>query len=224
MDIGQISIFMADVAVRLFALVIALISRETITAYMAYYLGDKRKEILERKTISPIPHVDKIGTLLFPLGMVLLQVPILIGWAKPLHYNPRYFKSPQNGFVLITLTRMAINFVIAFFMATLLGVFIQDIYYKPEDMIKSPLGFLLTHVIFICTALGIFNVLPFPGSDMWNLILTKSAHKTQAFLLQNQGLISIALFILFFAGAFHFVFNLFFMILQIYIGLLIAIF
>ena len=78
-DIGTIAI---QFAVLLFSLSI----HEASHAWMADRLGDYTARYLGRVTLNPIPHIDPIGTILFPLLQFFTNFP-LIGWAKPVPIN-----------------------------------------------------------------------------------------------------------------------------------------
>src|SRR6185312_1644769 len=73
-------------------LIFSIILHELAHVYMANYLGDPTARLLGRLTLNPISHIDPLGTIAVPLIMWLAQgfspTPILIGYAKPVPYNP----------------------------------------------------------------------------------------------------------------------------------------
>ena len=69
------------------ALLFSLSVHEASHATAAYLLDDDTAARLGRMTINPLPHLDPIGTVLFPL-MGLLFGGFFIGWAKPVPFDP----------------------------------------------------------------------------------------------------------------------------------------
>lgn len=73
-------------------LIFSIILHEVAHGYMANYLGDPTARLMGRLTLNPISHIDPLGTLLLPFFMWFAQgfgpTPILIGYAKPVPYNP----------------------------------------------------------------------------------------------------------------------------------------
>src|ERR1700739_2133873 len=76
----------------LIVLIVSVILHEVAHGYMANYLGDPTARIQGRLTLNPLSHIDPLGTILLPLLMWIGQGfaphPILIGYAKPVPYNP----------------------------------------------------------------------------------------------------------------------------------------
>jgi len=92
-DIGRIAI---QFAVLLFSLSI----HEAAHAWMADRFGDYTARYLGRVTINPIPHIDPIGTILFPLLQFFTPFP-LIGWAKPVPVNAARLRDPRRDQIFI---------------------------------------------------------------------------------------------------------------------------
>ena len=71
-------------------------------AWTAFRLGDDTAARLGRMTLSPLEHIDPIGTVLLPL----LGVPF--GWAKPVPINPLRFHRAVNQRTGVALTAAAV--------------------------------------------------------------------------------------------------------------------
>src|SRR4051812_30924831 len=78
----------ARVVNMMIALIIALTFHEAAHALMARLQGDRTPQIDGRLTLNPIPHIDPIGTLFFPL-LGAMAGGFLFGWAKPVNVDPR---------------------------------------------------------------------------------------------------------------------------------------
>jgi Zn-dependent protease len=68
-------------------LIVAFSVHEFAHAFVAYKFGDPTAKNQGRLTLSPLVHLDPIGTIaLFLLGF---------GWAKPVPVNRFFFKNPR---------------------------------------------------------------------------------------------------------------------------------
>ncbi|MBI3420647.1 MAG: site-2 protease family protein [Candidatus Sungbacteria bacterium] len=85
-----------EVAILIFSVVIHEVSH----GYAALWLGDKTAHYAGRLTLNPIKHLDPFGSVLLPVLLLLLtqgQGPV-IGWAKPVPFNPYNLRNPFRGF------------------------------------------------------------------------------------------------------------------------------
>ena len=80
-------ISLPTVLISYVALLFSLSVHEASHATAAYLLDDDTAARLGRMTLNPMPHLDPIGTVVFPL-MGLLFGGFFIGWAKPVPFNP----------------------------------------------------------------------------------------------------------------------------------------
>jgi Zn-dependent protease len=77
-----------DLIFGLVILVVSVILHEVAHGYMANWLGDPTARLQGRLTLNPISHIDPVGTIIVPALLVFTHSPILIGYAKPVPYNP----------------------------------------------------------------------------------------------------------------------------------------
>ena len=79
-------------------LIFAMTVHEVAHGWVSYKFGDPTAKMMGRLTLNPIPHVDLVGTILLPLGLLVLSwatggfMPI-IGWAKPVPVDARYYRN-----------------------------------------------------------------------------------------------------------------------------------
>ena len=117
-DIGLVAI---QFAVLLFSLSI----HEAAHAWMADRCGDYTARYLGRVTLNPVPHIDPIGTVLFPLLQLFTSFP-LIGWAKPVPVNPVHLRNQSRDHMLISAAGPGANLVaggVAFLLMVILKLF-----------------------------------------------------------------------------------------------------
>ena len=144
-----------DVIIGIVALVFSIIVHEVAHGYMAYRLGDPTARDANRLTLNPLPHIDLMGSILLPLFLIIAKSPVLLGWAKPVPFNPRYFRDVKKGVMLVGLAGPASNLVLAFIAGIILRIL-------PFEGI---IGFFLAQVCMVNVILAVFNLIPIPPLD-----------------------------------------------------------
>lgn len=77
------------VSVQLVPFVMAVVFHEYAHGFVANRWGDPTAKEQGRLTLNPVPHMDPIGTVLFPLINMLSGMNLLFGWARPVPIDPR---------------------------------------------------------------------------------------------------------------------------------------
>ena len=90
----------------------ALVLHEVAHGFAAWRLGDPTAKRSGRLSLNPLKHIDPFGTVILPLMLMLMNMPVF-GYAKPVPYNPRYFKDPRKGDVIVGLAGPAANLAMA---------------------------------------------------------------------------------------------------------------
>jgi Zn-dependent protease len=93
-------------------------------AWMATKLGDPLPRAQGRLTLSPVRHVDPIGTLVMPFLMVFFHLP-LIAWGKPVRTDPRAYTkslSRSTGSMLVSISGPLMNLAMAAIVTVVLVV------------------------------------------------------------------------------------------------------
>ncbi len=104
------------IAVWALPVLFAITLHEVAHGWVASKLGDPTAKNRGRLTINPIKHVDPMGTIVVPLFLAMVS-PFIIGWAKPVPVEPRYFKSPLLDMALVAVAGPVSNFFMACFWA-----------------------------------------------------------------------------------------------------------
>lgn len=165
-DIGTIAI---QFAVLLFSLSI----HEASHAWVADRRGDYTARYLGRVTLNPIPHIDLIGTILFPLLQFFTHFP-LIGWAKPVPINPVHLRNPHKDQIYISLAGPASNLFAAFVaFCALIAMKIAspeargfiDIGLLSKGSYMAPILLIIYYTMIINVLLAFFNLIPIPPLD-----------------------------------------------------------
>ncbi|MEK7076964.1 MAG: site-2 protease family protein, partial [Patescibacteria group bacterium] len=83
---------------QLLVLVFSVMIHEISHGYMAERLGDPTARLAGRLTLNPLKHLDPFGSVLLPFLLYYFGSPVLLGWAKPVPYNPyNLHKDYQHG-------------------------------------------------------------------------------------------------------------------------------
>jgi Zn-dependent protease len=97
-------------------LVALLTFHEFAHAWTAWKCGDDTARLQGRLSLNPIVHIDPIGTVLLPLFMIFASPSIgrfLVGWAKPVPFNPGNLNHRWRDEMLIAMAGPAMNVILA---------------------------------------------------------------------------------------------------------------
>ncbi len=174
-------------------LIMSVMIHEVSHGYAALYLGDVTAKYAGRLTLNPIKHIDPVGSILLPFIFAIMGSGLILGWAKPVPYNPYNLRNQRWGELIVAIAGPASNFIIAIVFGLLIRF--SDIFGLPSTFVE-----LSASVVLINLVLAVFNLIPIPPLDgskiLFALIPTESALKIRA-TFERYGLFLI-LFIAFF--------------------------
>ncbi|MDX2041531.1 MAG: site-2 protease family protein [Acidobacteriota bacterium] len=143
---------------------LSLTVHECAHAWMAERVGDPTARYLGRVTLNPIPHIDPIGTILFPL-IAYTTGAWLFGWAKPVPYNPLNLRDRKWGEILIAAAGPLSNvLLVIIFLVLAKGVFQTSLVNSLGDM-ADPIAAVVRTGIQLNIILAVFNMIPVPPLD-----------------------------------------------------------
>jgi Zn-dependent protease len=149
--------------VQLPPFIMAVVFHEFAHGFIANRWGDTTARDRGRLTLNPIPHIDPIGTLLFPIINMLSGISLLIGWARPVPIDPRKFRKFRLGLFCVSLAGPAMNVLLALLSAC---AFASLYRWMPKDFyLFEPLVAMCGVSISLNYALAIFNMIPLPPLD-----------------------------------------------------------
>lgn len=138
------------------ALVIGITFHEFSHALIADQLGDRRPRALGRVSLNPAAHIDPVGALVFLLAG--------FGWGRPVPVNVYALRPGRIGMAMVAAGGPVANVMVAVAAAVL---------YRLLDLGGAG-GFPLETafwVVFFNILLAIFNLLPIPPLDGYNVLL-----------------------------------------------------
>ena len=187
MDINH---FMQQLVILAPPFLFALTFHELAHGYVAWNLGDPTAKNAGRLTMNPLKHIDPLGVIAF----IIMK----IGWAKPVPVDPRYFKDPQKGMLLVALAGPAANVVTAIASAILVKFLIM-VPVIPMFILKPMVGMLVASV-WINIMLAVFNCLPIPPLDGSKVLMGILPPRMAYSYAKMEPYGFILLLILFYAG------------------------
>ena len=158
----------AFIAAFMVSLVIALTFHEFSHAWSANELGDPTAKNLGRLTLNPVKHLDPMGT--------ILMLVVGFGFAKPTPVNPsRLRNGPVRGRMMVAAAGPLSNFFMAALVAVPLKLGLIDTVASFDDISEASgieiLGLFLIFIVFFNILIGIFNLVPIPPLDGFDVLL-----------------------------------------------------
>lgn len=192
-----------DVVFYILVLFLSVIIHEVFHGLAARYLGDRTAEHEGRLTLNPISHIDPFGTIILPLLLVLSHSPFLVGWAKPVPYNPYNFR-PEKwiirwGEAFVAFAGPFSNIVIFLIFGLFIRFFEPLLSVMPFLSVVVPALPLIQLIVIVNIVLAVFNLVPIPpldGSKILFSIFPRSIMPLRSFLEKYQLLLAL-FFILF---------------------------
>ncbi len=150
----MISSYIQEIALLAVPVLFSITFHEVSHGYAAFRLGDPTARNAGRLTLNPISHID-------PVGLLVLVVTRMIGWAKPVPVDPRYFKNPRQDMMWVSLAGPASNLLLA----VVFAVISRMVPPIAQSSFLYPLAIMLQFMIVINVGLAVFNLIPIPPLD-----------------------------------------------------------
>ena len=168
---------------RLVTLFLVMPVHEAAHALVAKWLGDDTAERQGRISLNPFAHLDLFGSILIVFTG--------FGWAKPVQVNPNRMKNPRGGYALTALAGPVSN-LIAGFIAILIWACLLcteagiSAYLSPDITTMSSVLMLLKSLFSINIGLAMFNLIPFPPLDGFNIVRYFFGEKIDRWFYEHQ--------------------------------------
>jgi Zn-dependent protease len=163
-------------------LLFSVIAHEIAHGWAALRQGDRTALDAGRLTWNPRPHIDPFFTILLPIMTIAGSVaagarPMIFGGAKPVPVDPRNYKHPRMGDIIVSLAGVATNALIIVVCVVLYAI--AGALGKAAPALLGTLGIVQAMCdigISINTLLIAFNLLPIPpldGSHVFKYLLPR---------------------------------------------------
>jgi len=180
--------------IQIAILLISVVIHEVSHGAMANYLGDPTAKYAGRLTLNPIKHLDLWGSIFVPIFLLVVNSPVLFGWAKPVPYNPYNLKNKKWGPGLVAAAGPGSNLIIAliFGLALRFMPLTQSLYL--QNLIQ-----IFTYIVILNLLLAVFNLVPIPPLDGSKIVFTFFPNKYRHMLanIERYSLVILLFFIFF---------------------------
>ncbi len=151
--------------------IFAITLHEAAHGYVARMFGDPTAAQMGRITLNPIRHIDPVGTILVPLGILLMSrilggPAMLFGWAKPVPVDWSRLRRPKRDMLWVAAAGPAANL----FMAILWAISLRLMF---ESGLSGGFWFEMAMVgIRVNLVLMALNLLPIPPLDGGRIVFS----------------------------------------------------
>ena len=149
---------MQAIAVYAIPVLFAITVHEASHGYVARMFGDNTAYVLGRVTLNPLKHIDPLGTIAIPLGMVILTG-FMFGWAKPVPVDWSSLRRPKRDMIWVAAAGPAVNLVMAIMWALLFRV-LQMAGVEEQFFLEVARAGVQVNLVFMA-----LNLLPIPPLD-----------------------------------------------------------
>ena len=161
------------IAVWAAPILFAITLHEAAHGWVAYKLGDPTAKSRGRITLNPIKHIDPMGTVVVPLFLAMVS-PFVMGWAKPVPVEPRYFKSPLLDMALVAVAGPASNFIMACLWAMFIVISNSVMSASPTLSFLAEMGEKGIIINVVLMVLNLLPILPLDGGRVLAGVLPTS--------------------------------------------------
>ena len=192
-------------------LIISVMVHEIAHGFTALFLGDKTALYAGRLTLNPIKHIDWVGSIFLPLILVLSGTGFVVGWAKPVPYNPYNLRNQRWGELAVASAGIIVNLLIVLLFGFIIKI---GATYFP-DFVNGQFFTITKIIVLLNIVLALFNLVPIPPLDGSKILFALLHHRARKFqnFLQTFSLPILIFFIIFLwqsvSSFIFFLFNLF---------------
>ena len=152
--------FINVISTWIIPVLISVTMHEAAHGYAANLLGDNTAKKLGRVTLNPFKHIDRFGTVILPLLLILIKSPFIFGWAKPVPVMFHRLKNPLRDMVIVAIAGPLTNIALAIISASILSLMQNLSLLDNLWLVRTLINF-----IFINIILAVFNMIPVPPLD-----------------------------------------------------------
>ncbi len=168
----------STLAIWALPVLLAITLHEAAHGYVARHFGDPTADLAGRITLNPLRHIDPVGTVLVPAGILALSTlfgggGILFGWAKPVPVNFGRLRNPKADMLWVAAAGPATNLVMAIGWAILFRIAISG----EPGAYTLPMMKMADAGMQINAVLMVLNLLPIPPLDGGRIAVSLLPHR-----------------------------------------------
>ncbi|MCC7436831.1 site-2 protease family protein [Candidatus Nomurabacteria bacterium] len=183
---GPLSIF------YFLVLILSIILHEVAHGLAAEREGDPTARMLGRITLNPLKHIEWFGSVILPAILILSGTGFVVGWAKPVPYNPANLKRGKKSEAIVSMAGIVVNLSIAVIFGLAIRIFMS--------LGVNSLAFfdIASIIVLLNIVLAIFNAIPIAPLDGFRFLsaILPSRFEPQMRVLERYSLPLLIAFIL----------------------------
>jgi len=153
------------IALAAIPVLFAITLHEAAHGWVARVCGDPTAALAGRITLNPLKHIDPVGTVLVPLGILLFAKlmggpAMLFGWAKPVPVDFGRLRRPKRDMFWVALAGPAANLVMAIAWALALRLLVEG---GGFSSVWTAMALVGVRINLVLMALNLLPILPLDG-------------------------------------------------------------
>jgi len=184
-----------DLIFSIIILIFSVIIHEVSHGYAAYLQGDNTAKYAGRLNLNPLNHLEWFGSFFLPMMSYFIGG-FIIGWAKPVPFNPYNLRNQRWGEALVAVAGPLSNICIAL----IFGLLIRSGVAFSFGMAFVQISVMIVTINLVLATFNLIPVPPLDGSKILFSFLPYSLQYIRDFLEQNGTFI--LLFFVFFLWQF----------------------
>lgn len=183
-----------EVSIIVGVILFSMTLHEAMHGFVAYWLGDDTAKREGRLTLNPLRHIDPFLTILLPMMLALVHLPIF-GGAKPVPFRPDRVRYGDWGAALVALAGPLTNLLIAFIVFGIAALIGDNPTYSNSNNILS---MILSYGVVVNLGFFIFNMIPLPPLDGSRVLYALAPNPVRRGMeyVEQYGLLFVFVFVL----------------------------
>ncbi len=173
-------------------LIFSIIVHEVAHGLAAEREGDPTARMLGRITLNPIKHIDWFGSIILPAILILSHAGFVIGWAKPVPYNPDQLRRGNKSVALVSIAGILVNLSLAL----IFGLGIRALI--ATGAATTAVVEIASIIVLVNVVLALFNAIPLAPLDGFRFLsaVLPYRYRSTMDLIERYSLPLLLLFII----------------------------